>query len=188
MDKSLEVEEAKFISLYCSDYIRDCIESIEKRRENFKSESMNKKPTTSSGTNAAANYPQQQMAKKQIDQLKSGGLSKNSYLSSGQQHMLGTEKNSVTSKALRSGTIFSHTDHQFKGRNASGKLPAIFQHPPAEFKQEIVQSDDTFHEKRVKAELAQEKRANFSLAVHRQKILKLEGLQPFTEVYANFVS
>lgn len=93
MDKSLEVEEAKFISLYCSDYIRDCIESIEKRRENFKSETMNKKLPTSSAANTAANYSQQQIAKKQIDGLKSGGLAKNSYLSNGQQHMLGTEKN-----------------------------------------------------------------------------------------------
>ena len=34
------------------------------------------------------------MAKKQIDGLKSsGGLTKNSYLSNGQQHMLGSEKN-----------------------------------------------------------------------------------------------
>ena len=58
MDKYLEAEEAKFISLYCSDYIRDCIESIEKRRENFKSETMNKKLATSSAANATANYSQ----------------------------------------------------------------------------------------------------------------------------------
>ena len=56
MDKYLEAEEAKFISLYCSDYIRDCIESIEKRRENFKSDTLNKKLTTSSAANAAAQY------------------------------------------------------------------------------------------------------------------------------------
>lgn len=36
MDQSLEAEEAKYISLYCSDYIRESIDSIAYQREYLK--------------------------------------------------------------------------------------------------------------------------------------------------------
>ena len=171
MDSMLEVEEAKYISLYCSDYVREMIDSAAHFRE---------KKKQVKGKTGLESYD--------YHNSNIGGLRRDS---NSMTNTLFHRNSGHEINTRNSNWQMGANSDAFQAAQAlrmESELPTIFQHPPTTRNFPIVQKEHQFSRKDCQTDFESEIKEKFPLGKHRQKLLKWHGMSHFQQAYPKMVT
>ena len=169
MDTMLEIEEAKYISLYCSDYVREMIDSAAHFREK------KQKGKGKSG------FESQQI--NDYHNSNFTGLRRDSHCMSSTLFLLDSGHESLNRTSNWQNGSPADNLRGFQDPGKGGEVVKIFQHPPTIRNFPTVHREQAFWNKDSQADFESEIKEKFALGKHRQKLLKLYGMQHFYQAY-----
>lgn len=176
MDDLLEVEEAKYISLYCSDYVREMIDSAAFHREKQQQAIKARK-----GLKSSIGGQFEQLGDHHGNVIRRSPIETSTLflMESGHEH------------ATRSHNIANH-QQEFKvdqmGPQQTESSAMVLRHPPASPNYPLLYEDRTFWENDSKVAYDAEIKHKFPLGKLRQSLLKELGPSTFDQAYSKMVS